>query len=112
MPHGMELRHKPGDDYQLFPFLHGGVHQIPKHRQLGARNLLDRACIIVAEKSARQLAKAQELVNELTGLFAGGEMAEEDMEEMVHAVQEAYWIAKKKNKKYTTKKYLKDGSET
>lgn len=39
-------------------------------------------------------------------------MTEEDMEEMVHAVQEAYWIAKKKNKKYTPKKYLKDGSET
>ena len=43
-----------------------------------------------------------------TGLFAGGEMADEDMREMVDAIQEAYLIAKKNNKKYTPKKYRKD----
>lgn len=53
-------------------------------------------------RGARQ---AQELVEELTGLFAGGKIAPEDMEEMVHAIQEAYWIAKQNNKKYTPKKY-------
>lgn len=50
---------------------------------------------------------AEKLVEELTGLFAGGEMAEEDMDEMMLAIQEAYVIAKKKNKKYTPKKYRK-----
>lgn len=50
---------------------------------------------------------AKKLVEELTGLFAGGEMAEEDMDEMMLAIQEAYVIAKKKNKKYTPKKYRK-----
>ena len=50
---------------------------------------------------------AEKLVEELTGLFAGGEMAEEDMDEMMLAIQEAYIIAKKKNKKYTPKKYRK-----
>lgn len=50
---------------------------------------------------------AKKLVEELTGLFAGGEMAEEDMDEMMLAIQEAYIIAKKKNKKYTPKKYRK-----
>ena len=49
---------------------------------------------------------AKKLVEELTGLFAGGEMAEEDMDEMMLAIQEAYVIAKK-NKKYTPKKYRK-----
>ena len=48
---------------------------------------------------------AEKLVEELTGLFAGGEMAEEDMDEMMLAIQEAYVIAKKNNKKYTPKKY-------
>ena len=52
--------------------------------------------------------QAQELLAEVTGLFAGGEMADEDMREMVDAIQEAYLIAKKNNKKYTPKKYRKD----
>ena len=50
----------------------------------------------------------KELLAEVTGLFAGGEMADEDMREMVDAIQEAYLIAKKNNKKYTPKKYRKD----
>lgn len=52
--------------------------------------------------------QAKELLVEVTGLFAGGEMADEDMREMVDAIQEAYLIAKKNNKKYTPKKYRKD----
>lgn len=52
--------------------------------------------------------QAKELLAEVTGLFAGGEMADEDMREMVDAIQEAYFIAKKNNKKYTPKKYRKD----
>ena len=51
---------------------------------------------------------AEQLVAELTGLFAGGEMAEEDMDAMMLAVQQAYVDAKKKNRKYTPKKYLSD----
>ncbi len=47
------------------------------------------------------------MLAEVTGLFAGGEMADEDMREMVDAIQEAYLIAKKSNKKYTPKKYRK-----
>lgn len=52
--------------------------------------------------------QAKELLAEVTGLFAGGEMADEDMREMVDAIQEAYLIAKKNNKKYTPKKHRKD----
>ena len=52
--------------------------------------------------------QAKELLAEVTGLFAGGEMADEDMREMYDAIQEAYLIAKKNNKKYTPKKYRKD----
>lgn len=56
----------------------------------------------------RGVKQAKELLAEVTGLFAGGEMADEDMREMVDAIQEAYLIAKKNNKKYTPKKYRKD----
>ena len=53
-------------------------------------------------KGARQ---AKALVAEVSGLFAGGELADEDLDEMMKGIQEAYWIAKEKNKKYTPKKY-------
>lgn len=56
-------------------------------------------------KGAKQ---AQALINEVSGLFAGGEMEEEDMDNMMQAIQEAYWIAKKNNRKYTPKKYRKE----
>mgnify|MGYP004527492339 CR=1 len=49
--------------------------------------------------------QAQALIAEVSGLFAGGDMAEEDMDEMMKAIQDAYWIAKEKNRKYTPKKY-------
>ena len=52
-------------------------------------------------KGARQ---AQELLSEVTGLFAGGCLAQEDMDEMMRAIQDAYWIAKEKNRKYSPKK--------
>lgn len=55
-------------------------------------------------KGARQ---AEDLMNEVTGLFAGGELAEEDMDVMMKAFQDAYWLAKEKNKKYTRKDYRK-----
>ena len=33
-------------------------------------------------------------------------MAEEDMDVMMRAIQDAYWVAKENNKKFTPKKYL------
>ena len=47
-------------------------------------------------------------MEEVSGLFAGGNIADEDLDEMMRGIQEAYWIAKEKNKKYTPKKYRKD----
>lgn len=67
----------------------------------------DEAFLVDAKAAygARGARQAKELIAEVTGLFAGGEMADEDMREMVDAIQEAYLIAKKNNKKYTPKKY-------
>ena len=48
---------------------------------------------------------ARMLVDELTGLFSGGQMAEEDMDELMLAIQKAYIIAKEDSRKYTPKKY-------
>ena len=65
----------------------------------------ERFMLMVKEKyGSRGKAEAKILVDRLTGLFAGGEMAVEDMEEMMLAVQEAYFIAKQNNKKYAPKR--------
>lgn len=64
---------------------------------------LAKASDVYGARGARQ---AEELLSRVDGLFSGGEMAEEDMDEMMQAIQEAYWRAKKKNKKYTPKKYI------
>lgn len=56
-------------------------------------------------KGARQ---AKALAAEVSGLFAGGELADEDLDEMMKGIQEAYWIAKEKNRKFTPKKYRKE----
>ena len=49
--------------------------------------------------------KAEELVDELSGMFAGGELSESDMDAVFMALQRAYVLCKEDNKKYTPKKY-------
>ena len=59
--------------------------------------------------------QAERLIKEVSGLYAGGELTEEDMEAMMRAFQEAYWKAKGKNRKYVPKKYRgisESGSES
>lgn len=55
-------------------------------------------------KSARDV---NELVSEVTALFAGGTLDENAKEGVMVAINRAYWDAKEKNKKYTPKKYCK-----
>lgn len=52
--------------------------------------------------------QAEELVAEVGGLFAGGDLSEEDKDAVMQALQQAYWDAKEENKKYTPKKYRKN----
>ena len=56
---------------------------------------------------ARAAIQARGMVDELGGMFAGGELTEEDMDAVMKAMQQFYWDAKENNKKYTPKKYRK-----
>lgn len=77
--------------------------------------LLGSSGIYTVEAYERGGAKAardiDSLVGEVTGLFAGGELSEDALEGAMKAINDAYWIAKEKNKKYTPKKYLKEAGE-
>jgi transcriptional regulator with XRE-family HTH domain len=85
------------------------AEKIAKALNITADQLLGNADMLVAQAAekygSRGAKQAQQLTEEVTGLFAGGEMAQEDMDVMMKAIQDAYWIAKEKNKKYTPKKY-------
>ena len=59
-------------------------------------------------KAARDV---DELVSEVQGLFAGGRLDDEAMDGVMQALMDAYWLAKKENRKYTSKKYRKDKKE-
>ena len=48
-----------------------------------------------------------QLVEEMGGLFAGGELSEDDIDGVMKAMQDLYWKAKEDNKKYTPQKYKK-----
>lgn len=52
-------------------------------------------------KAARDI---DELVGEVTGMFAGGSLSDDALDGAMRALNEAYWIAKDKNKKYGRKK--------
>ncbi len=56
---------------------------------------------IHGEKGRRD---AMELVGEIAGLFAGGNMPEEDKDKVFKAISDLYWESKNINKKYSSKK--------
>ncbi len=55
--------------------------------------------------------QAEQLVAELTGLFAGGELSESDRDAVMIALQKAYFDCKKENQKYGRKKAKKGEDE-
>lgn len=64
-----------------------------------------QANAIYGPRGAKQ---AWDMVHELKAVFAGGELADEDLDSIMRAVQDAYWDAKEENRKYIPKKYRKD----
>ena len=55
---------------------------------------------------SRGAKQALQLVQQVNALYAGGELDDEDMEAMHKALQDAYMIAKQRNKRHTNKRYL------
>lgn len=88
------------------------AEKLAKALNIPVTELLGEADMLIAQAAdkygARGAKQAQQLTEEVTGLFAGGDMAEEDMDVMMQAIQQAYWIAKEKNRKFTPKKYRKE----
>ena len=85
------------------------VEKIATALSTTADALLSPADVCIMQANEKGGAKAARdidaLVSEVTGLFAGGELSEDALEGAMMALNEAYWIAKKKNQKFTPKKF-------
>ena len=57
-----------------------------------------------ARYGVRGKRQAEELLHDIDGLFSGGEMADEDMDEFMRAIQDSFWRAKEKNRKKFSRK--------
>ena len=65
-----------------------------------------------AEYGTRGAKGAERVLADVNALFAGGEMADEDLDIFMQAVQQAYWEVKKINKeKYSSKKNVKENND-
>lgn len=70
----------------------------------------DECLTTVDEKggSSRDKARIRRLTGEVTAMFAGGQLDDEDRDAVMRAMTEAYWKARELNKEtYTPKKYKK-----
>lgn len=86
------------------------IAKISKTFQKGVDYLYSSEDIFV-EKAGEQYGahgrvKAKQLVADAAGLFAGGELDEEDKEAFFKAISDIYFESKARAKKYTPKKYL------
>lgn len=71
---------------------------------------------IFVEKAAEKYGasgrrQAEEAVNTISGMFAGGELSDEDRDAVLKAIQQAYWDSKEDNKKYTPFRFRDGGSD-
>lgn len=57
---------------------------------------------------SRGMKQAQDLIEGMSGLFAGGSLSDQDKDAVMKALQDIYWESKARNvEKYTPKKYKK-----
>ena len=70
----------------------------------------DEAFVVEASEQygSRGMKQAQNLINGMSGLFAGGTLSDQDKDAVMKALQDIYWESKARNiEKYTPKKYKK-----
>ena len=61
---------------------------------------------------SRGMKQARALLDDMSGLFAGGTLSDEDRDTVMKAMQDIYWEAKQRNAdKYTPKKYRKNDTD-
>lgn len=89
------------------------VSEVAKVLGVSSAQLLSEEDARVIEAAERGGSKGKRdveaLIAEVSGLFAGGELDDEEKEGVIAALNQAYWEAREKNRKYAPKKYKENG---
>lgn len=99
-----------------FPRTRDAYKKIADFFQVDVNYLLTENDEFVVEASeqygSRGMKQAQQLIDGMSGLFAGGSLSEQDKDAVMKALQDIYWESKARNvSKYTPKKYKKPDGE-
>ena len=94
----------------ILPKSRDTYYKVAEALEIDAEILLDENAEFVLKAGeafgGRGAREALQLVQRVTALYAGGDLEEEDMDAMHRALQDAYMIAKQKNKRHINKRYL------
>ena len=86
------------------------AEKLAKALNISVDQLLGTDGMLVAQAAeqygTRGMKQAQELIDGMSGLFAGGTLSPQDEDAVMKALQDIYWAAKARNvEKYTPKKF-------
>ena len=93
-----------------FPRTKEAYRKIADYFEVDVNYLLteDEEFVVTASEQygTRGMRQAQQLIDGMSGLFAGGELSDEDKDAVMKALQDIYWESKARIvAKYTPKKY-------
>lgn len=84
------------------------IMKLASRFSVSADYLMSEADEFVAEAQEkcgpRGMVQAKQLVSEVSGLFAGGELEDVDKDAVLRAIIDAYWDAKQENRKFSNRK--------
>lgn len=100
------------ENNHCFPRTRDAYKKIADFFEVDVNYLLtdDEEFIVSASEryGSRAMKQARELVDGISGLFAGGMLSERDKDAVMRELQDIYWDSKARNiEKYTPKKYRK-----
>lgn len=100
---------------KYYPNETGLYTQIAKIFSVDAGSLLSDEDIYIsaaADKGGSKAARdVKQLLSDVGGLFAGGELSEEDKDKVMRTINELYWTAKENNRKYAPRAKSRRGGE-
>ena len=96
---------------QRYPRGRATYERMARFFDVDVHSLLGEHAPFVTDASDRYgphgMAQARARVGELAGMFAGGELTEEDKVAVMRSLEQAFWLAKEENKKYAPKRFRK-----